>query len=198
MGDLVLVGDAFLRDDRAVAVRQRRDRRGAHAPRRAAAGEHHGIHLVPDQQRRDRAVVEHAGHALVHHRIAATVHIQARVQFGAGTMLLDVLQGVRGVGSTAPDAGIVGVVHVGDVGPDHRHVLAPRQRRERVDVFDLPRMGLVGGAKGVGVGVGALQVDVDQGRFLAKAELGAIRVGLHFVPILSGREIGALHHRRSH
>ena len=190
---LVLVGNALLRHDRPVAVRQRGDRRGAHATGGAAAGEDHGVHLVPDQQRGYQAVVKDAGHALVDHGVALAVHDQPRVEFRAGVALLDVLEGILGIGARAPHAGVVGVAHVGDIGPDHRHVPVARQRRQAVDVVDLAGVRLVGRGKAVDVRIGALQIDVDQGRLFPKSEARAVGVGLDLFPVLARRQTGGLH-----
>ena len=169
---LMAVGDAFLRHDGAEATRQAVDHGGAHAARGRPAGHDHGVDLVPGEQRAEVGLEEGRGHALVDDDVAA-VDLAALVDGGAPRALLDVLQRIRRVAAGAPDTAILARLEIGDVGPDHRAVLGPEQLRQRIDVLDLPRIGLVGRRELVRARIGILEIDVDQRGLAAEAEAPA-------------------------
>jgi hypothetical protein len=77
--------------------------------------------------------------------------------------------------------------------PDHRPAELAKALRQRVDMFDLPRIGLVGSLELVRPRVGALEVDVDQHRLLAVAEACTVRIRLDLGPDLAGGLVGHLH-----
>ena len=56
------------------------------------------------------------------------------------------------------------------MGPDHRPAKSPKLFCQRIDIFNLPGVGCVGGFEKIGSRVGLLRVDVDQYGFLAKAK----------------------------
>ena len=58
----------------------------------------------------------------------------------------------------------------GDVGPHHRPAQRAKAGGQQVDVLELARVGLVGGGKQIGAGIGFLRVYIDQHRLVAKAK----------------------------
>ncbi len=75
------------------------------------------------------------------------------------------------------------------MGPDHRHIFGARQCGYLIDVIDLLRVGLIGGFERIDIGIGSLQIDVDDSSLGAEPEPCAIGVALDLFPVLPGSQI---------
>src|SRR6516165_9887691 len=82
--------------------------------------------------------------------------------------------------------------------PHHRAVLGTEELGERVDVVDLPRVGLVRRLELVDAGIGVLEIDADKRGLAAEAETLPCRIGPHLFIELAGRLFRAFHRLPSH
>ena len=192
MRALVLVGHAFLGNDHAEGTGKPVHHGRAHAAGGGAAGDDHRVHAMEGQQRSQAGLEEGRGHALMDHHVARA-DAQARIELGTRRAVPDVLQRVRRVRARAPDAAILAAVEIGDIGPDHRPAEVAEAVRQRVGVFHLAWIGLVGGAEACGLGIGTLRVHVHQRGLAPEAEARPGRGGLEREVHLPRRHLRSLH-----
>ena len=118
----VAIGAGFAHHQRDKAVLHRVQSRGANAAGGRASRHNHRVNAVPGQKARQRCFKKHARHPLRILQITR-MNIAARIEFVPFGAIFDILQTVLSVGPRAPDTGIIGIVHIANLAPDHRHSL---------------------------------------------------------------------------
>src|SRR5215831_1206607 len=195
MRALVLVGHAFFRDDRAIAVREAIDNGSAHATRSGTTRDDQRVAAMEGEQRGELRLVKGGGHSLVDDDVAPFVDHQAIVKLGTARANLDVLKRVGRVGPRSPNAAVLPGLHVGDVGPDDWQSLFTCKHGKLIDIVELLGIGRVRSRKLAYRRIGLLQIYVDQRRFAAEAEARPRGALLDIEVELACSLVGELHWR---
>src|SRR5690554_5235935 len=115
----MFVGHALHRHDGAVTPRKAIHRSGTNAARGGAAGNDHGIDLVPYEQRLQWRLEEGRRHTLGVDDILR-LNLGSLIEGGTVRTILDVLQRVGSIGAGAPYSGVLCGVEESDIRPHHR------------------------------------------------------------------------------
>ena len=172
----MLIGACLNRDNRAVSVAERVDCSRSDTSTGRAARDHDRIHLVKSEIAGKWGLKKYAWHAFGKLEVIA-IYFAARIVLVPLTIVFDVLQTVLGIRARTPYACICCVVFESYAAPNHRHAALPRHPADRVDIFDLTRIGFICGFEHVGARIGLLNININDCQPLAKAEFLARRIG---------------------